>query len=114
MLNRESRLRQSRDIVRVLKFGRRLPLQHCKLYVQPNKLSKIRAAVIVPKKVDKRAVVRNRNRRRVIEVLRLNIQQCKPGFDILVYIHSDIQNLKPIELTKEILDGLMKIGVIES
>lgn len=44
-----------------------------------------RAAVVVSKKVDKRAVVRNRIRRRIFEVLRVECGLAGKSVDIVVY-----------------------------
>jgi ribonuclease P protein component len=53
-----------------------------------------RFAFIISKKVDKRAVVRNRLKRKVSKYLEDNLLKIKPGFDIIII-------LKPSILTSE-------------
>ena len=77
-----------------------------------NHLPDTRAAVIISKKVDKRATVRNRCRRRVQEVLRLQFPQLKPGFDILVYIRKDIRALESDALVSELQTSLRRLSLL--
>ncbi len=48
-----------------------------------------RAAVVVSKKVHKSAVVRNRIRRRIYEIIREYEPRIKEPYDIAVIVHSD-------------------------
>ena len=48
-----------------------------------------RVAVVVSRKVSKSAVVRNRIRRRIYEVVRLNPDLVKPGSDLVFTAYSD-------------------------
>jgi len=111
MLARSQRLRNNRDILRVLKRGRFVRTPHLKIIILASRLPQLRAAAVISKKVDKRAVVRNRNRRRVIEVIRINLPHLKAGFDILVYIQSDLTSVTPGDLEVEIMHSLSKLGV---
>ena len=111
MLARPHRLNASRDIQHILKRGQVARAGHLKVYTLPNRLSIIRATTIISKKVDKRAVVRNRNRRRVNEIIRELIPTLKPGFDILVYIQSDLEVLIPTALETEIQQCFKRAGM---
>ncbi len=111
MLARPYRLRKSSDILRLYKQGQRAHTRWLVVYSRANHLGESRATVVVAKKVDKRATVRNRNRRRVGEWLRTSWSQIAPGFDILVSIKSDIRELTATELQAELVAGLRKLGV---
>jgi len=111
MLVRSQRLRDNRDILRVLQRGRSVRTAHLKLIILANNHPQTRAAAVISKRIDKRAVVRNRNRRRVIEVIRINLAHLKSGFDILVYIQSDLSAVTSVDLEAEIMQGLHKLGV---
>lgn len=76
-----------------------------------NRASITRTAVIVSKKYDRRAVVRNRARRRVQEVLRLAYPRIPVGFDILVTVQADITALTSAELTSEVAQLCKSIEV---
>lgn len=67
------------------------------LYARPNRLGVNRVGVTVSKKLG-HAVVRNRVRRRLREVYRINEERFSPGWDIVVVartkaIHADFQEL---------------------
>ena len=71
-----------------------------------------RAAVVVSRKVHKSAVVRNRIRRRVYEVIRLNIPDQIDPTDIVLIIHSEqVATMPALELHKAITSQLEKAGI---
>ena len=111
MLAREHRLRRSADIARVLRHGRRKHARHFVLRWSRNRVGQSRCTVIVSKKYDRRAVVRNRARRRVLEVIRLEYPRIPVGFDILITVQSDISALTPAELKSEIVQLFRLIEV---
>lgn len=112
MLARPQRLRRSRDIGRVATKGTWKASPNITVRVLPNNLAITRAAVIISKKVDKRATVRNRCRRRLQEALRLQFPRLTPGFDILVYIRKDLRELSSVSLIDELKNSLRRIGVV--
>lgn len=82
----------------------------------PNKRRETsRVAVIVGKKVAKSAVVRNRIRRRVFEVVRTNWASILPQTDFAVTILSaDIAMLPFPEVEKAVLGVLRRAGVYKT
>ena len=81
------------------------------LYARPNRLGQNRVGITTGKKLG-HAVVRNRARRRLREVYRLNEALFKPGYDIVVVarhrcISGDFQNL-----TKAYLSLAEKAGIL--
>ena len=67
----------------------------------PNDRGFTRVAVVVSKKIDKRAVVRNRIRRRVYEVIRKNFNYLPKKTDYLFVIFSrDVVDMSYMELEK--------------
>lgn len=72
-----------------------------------------RAAVVVSRKVHKSAVVRNRIRRRVYEILRRHESQITRPFDIVVTIFSEeVASLDAQILEATVVDVLGKAGII--
>lgn len=110
MLAREHRLRKQNDITRVLRQGNRKSSQHLMLRWLPNRVAESRIVVIVSKKYDSRAVIRNRTRRRIQEIMRLNWSRIPVGFDILVTVQSDISVLSPEQLKAEVESLTLVIG----
>lgn len=70
-------------------------------YKVNSKRTEYRVAVVVSKKVSKSAVVRNRIRRRVFEVVRQQNTVITKPFDIVISIHSDsIANMSAPQLNE--------------
>lgn len=72
----------------------------------PNRYRKVsRFSVIISKKIAKTAVLRNRIRRRVYEVIRQEIPKITAIYDVAVIINSvEVNNLSYLELKDKVLD----------
>lgn len=112
MLPRPDRLRLGRDIDRVYRAGRYGRGEVLAVKVLARGANTKRAVVIVGKKVSKRAVVRNRNRRRLSEILAAEWQQISSGYDIVVTVHTDAADVKPEVLKQDLLTALKRAGVL--
>lgn len=112
MLSRENRLRKARDIDRVYKLGRYGGGGNLSVKSRPNGYAQSRAVVVVGKKIDKRAVVRNRIRRRLAALLSQKWGTVAPGYDIVVSVHRDISEVESSQLTKQLQHGLERSGTL--
>ena len=81
------------------------------LYVRPNRLGVNRVGITTGKKLG-HAVVRNRARRRLREVYRLNEALFKPGFDIVVVARHKCVTADFQKLTKAYLSLAEKAGIL--
>ena len=81
------------------------------LYARPNRLGVNRVGITTGKKLG-HAVVRNRARRRLREVYRLNEHLFKPGFDIVVVARSRCVTADFQKLTKAYLSLAQKAGIL--
>lgn len=68
-------------------------------------------AVVVSKKISIKAVVRNKIRRRVFEIIRLNMDSFKKGFNIIIFVKKGVLEIEYIELEKELLYIFKKAGL---
>ena len=107
MFNRQARLRKERDIMRVYQKGRGAVTDQLGIKALRNPDGQTRTTVVVSKKVDKRAVVRNKNRRRVVGILRGQGETYLAGCDIVVTVRQDLSGLSHAELT-DLVVGLLK------
>lgn len=82
------------------------------LYARRNRLGCNRVGVTVSKKLGI-AVVRNRVRRRLREVYRLNEARFLPGWDIVVVARSQCVDASFENLTKAYLSLAEKAGILE-
>lgn len=102
-------LRKKKDFEAVFRHGKRFFLAHVALIMAPNDLGLVRAGVIVGVKISKRAVVRNRARRRAREALRtLFLEEDAPlrplesGLDIILLPKQSSLAAPVISIKKEI------------
>ena len=84
---------------------------HLVLYARRNRLGQNRVGITVSKKLG-HAVVRNRVRRRLREIYRLNEQLFQPGWDIVVVARSKAVDAEFSQLTKSYLTLAKKAGIL--
>ena len=83
------------------------------LYARKNRTGLNRVGITVSKKLGK-AHVRNRTRRRLREVYRLNEERFLPGWDIVVVARSKCVEAPFDKLTKSYLSLAKKAGILRS
>ena len=81
------------------------------LYARKNRLGCNRVGITVSKKLG-HAVVRNRPRRRLREVYRLNEEKFSPGWDIVVVARSRAVEAPFAALTRSYLNLARKAGIL--
>ena len=82
------------------------------LYARPNRLEQNRVGITTGKKLG-HAVVRNRARRRLREVYRLNEALFKPGYDIVVVARHKCVTADFQKLTNAYLSLARKAGILK-
>ncbi len=87
-MQRMYRLSRGRDLERLLRRGRRVLSSLFEVIVQKNKGLHARFAFIVPKRVAKRAVIRNKLRRRMREWVRRDQSALSAPYDVAVVCRS--------------------------
>lgn len=115
MLSKISRYRGHNSLNSIYKYGKSVNAEQISLKYLTLKADKPpRIAVVVSRKVNKRAVVRNRIRRRIYEQLRLKTSKSRLNADLAIVVYSDIYASKPAEEISATLEGLLnKSQVIE-
>jgi len=83
------------------------------LYARKNRTDANRVGITVGKKLGK-AHIRNRVRRRLREVYRLNEAQFQPGWDIVVVARSRAVDAEFSRLTKSYLTLAQKAGILRN
>lgn len=108
MLARGHRLNKKQDIEKVFKRGRSVYAGSLGLRASPNNLETSRFTVVVSLKVSKKAVERNRLKRRLREILRQEIMPAvKNGIDGLILTQPPLLKLTFLEL-RELMLALFK------
>lgn len=88
------------------------PLSSLK-FVANDRRDSYRLAVVVSKKVNKSAVVRNRIRRRLYEAVRRQEDKMSRPYDIVLTVfHEQIANIPSDDLGKMVADQLHQAGIV--
>ena len=113
MLAAKNHLRKEKDITRVYRrgsYGAGGGLLSVK--AAPNGQPESRAVIVVSKKINKRAVVRNRIRRRLAAILASQWGTVASGYDIVVSVHVDIAELESSQLELQLGTALRRAKIL--
>ena len=110
MLNRINRLRKRYQFNYVYKSGEHYSSEHIVLYVVPSKTKSIKVGFAVTKKVG-HAVIRNKIRRRLREIVRIHLPNLKQCYNIIVVAKEHIVNANFEQLCFEINKLLKKANL---
>jgi len=113
MLPKESRLRKTQDFDLLFKKGRFFGTKFINIKFMENNSSKTRVGFVVGTKVSKLSTRRNTLKRRMREVIGLNLDKIKPGFDISIMAKPGATELEYAEIEKDLLWALNKIGLMK-
>lgn len=99
---RETRLVRSADFDTVYRTGKRRSSSHFTVFFRTNDLPETRFGFSIKKALGK-AVVRNRIRRRIREIVRRNRQEIPAGWDIVIHPKGAIERVEFAALTTDLL-----------
>ncbi len=98
MLSKKNRLKKVRDFERVFQKGKGFKKGFFYVKIVSNGLEKSRFGIIVSKKAFRKAVVRNRIKRKIREFLRKDLEKIKKGLDCaIVFLGNNDINIKDID-----------------
>lgn len=106
MLARSLRLRRPRDISAVYQRGRYAATEALQVKALANGLAHNRAAVVVSRKVSKKATARNLSRRRVSGALEALWKGLPEGYDLVITLRRELDK-EPAEALKTSLEKLI-------
>ena len=106
MLKKANRLSKNKEFNRLFKSGRSAYGESLGLKVAPNELGLARVAILVNKKVSKRAVKRNLIKRRLRDIFQQNWLTVLSGYDTVIICLPKTLDKTYLELEKE-LAGLV-------
>lgn len=112
MLAKAHRLTKERNFKKVSTSGRSFFSPQFRLKYIANNFDVSRFGIITSAKLSKKAVVRNRVRRQVSEVLRLNNSKIVSGHDVVVWIKPAALGQDYQELEKKLLALLNKAKLL--
>jgi ribonuclease P protein component len=102
MLSAASRIKNKKDFDLIFKKGKTFKKGFLILKVYKNGLDKSRFGFVASLKVSKKAVVRNKIRRRISEIIRIKLKDIKTGFDFVFVVLPGIEKQKFQEIKEDI------------
>lgn len=112
MFPAENRLRNDKDIARVLKSKAGAFDVICGVKMAKNNLTVSRFAIVVGTKVSKRAVKRNYLRRQYREIVMDKLAEITPGYDVLLLVSKSALELEYLEKENRLLRTLRKAKLL--
>jgi len=112
MLPKEYRLVRDKDFAKVARYGQKAYSPELNLKWIKNNQSYSRWGIIVSLKVDKKAVVRNKIKRRLRAILRENVDFLVSGWDVIIITKDQIKKLDYPQIKKMFLEILYKNNLI--
>jgi len=112
MLNKTNRLKKKKDFETVFKKGKSFKNSFLIIRIASNKLQFSRFGLVVSQKVSKKAVVRNKVRRRMSEIIRKRIKEIKVGLDVVLIALSGLEKKSFLETEEAITSLFKKIKII--
>lgn len=117
-------LKKQSNFERVAKRGKPFFVRELGFKILNNNLNKNRYGIVVSLKTDKRAVVRNKIRRRICEIIREfedenfmpkddHPRAEKQGFDVMILVQESIKDLKYKEVEEKLGFLFRKTGLIK-
>lgn len=111
-MEKKYRLRKNMEFKRVFSGGKNYWNRNLILYVRKNKLDESRYGITITKKIGN-AVVRNKIRRRIKEIYRLNLNRIKNGYDLIFVPKKNIVDLSFKELESAVIHILKISGMLK-
>jgi len=108
MLPRHNRLKRTKDFDNTFKKGKTITGKLVFLKIIKNNLDVSRFGFVIGLKISKKAVIRNKIKRQLREIVRKNLPIIKPGFDIVIITKPEIID-KDYQQIKHELENLFKI-----
>lgn len=116
MLPKAHRLTKQKDFDYILKNGKPLFSQSFIIKIVKNNLTINRCGFIISKKISKKAVIRNKLKRQLREIIRQQLNFLKTGYDLIIIVkkNTNIINKNYQQLISEINHLLKKAYLINN
>lgn len=112
MVPKVNRLRGEKNFKRLMRQGRSFFSPTLVLRIVSNNQPEPRFAFVVPAKAIKKAVDRNKLKRRAREIVRADLAHIKPGYDMLITMRKPALECTYQALRDQLLTMLMKTRML--
>ncbi len=111
-MEKKFRLRKNMEFRKVYSHGKNYWNRNLTLYVKKNNIDETRVGYTITKKIGN-SVVRNKLRRRMKEIYRLNFHRIETGYDLVFVPKRNIVNLSYEKLDSSMIHIMRKAGVLK-
>jgi len=101
-MEKRYKLRKNMEFKKVYSGGKNFWNRNLILYIRKNKLEESRFGVTITKKIGN-AVVRNKIKRRIKEIYRLNMYRIKDGYDLIFIPKKNVVDISYKELESALI-----------
>lgn len=112
MFSKKYRLSKQKDFEKIFKAGQFINGQFIFLKNLKNKLEYSRFAFVVSSKISKKAVIRNKIKRRMRDIAQRCFQEIKPGYDIIITAKPGIDSVDYNKINQELIGLFKKASLI--
>ena len=109
MLKKINQLTQDKEFNNVFQNGRASYDKIMGIKAIATKLGSSRFGILVSNKISKKAVERNKIKRQIREIIRLQLDKLKPGYDCVIITLPPILDKKYQEIVKSINNNFRKL-----
>ncbi|MFA5109620.1 MAG: ribonuclease P protein component [Patescibacteria group bacterium] len=111
MLKKGNRISKNKEFDRVFKAGQSFYSKVLGFKAAPTDLDAFRLGVLINTKISKKAVVRNRFKRQIRQIIQNRLDKLKPGYDLVIIVLPLILDKNFQELEKNIETGLKRLNL---
>lgn len=113
MLKKTNRIKNKKDFEKIFKKGKGFKEDFLILKIVENNLKTSRFGIIVSQKVSKKATIRNKLKRRLGELIRINLNKIKKGIDGALIALPGLETKDFWELEEVIKKIFKKAGILK-
>lgn len=112
MLPKKFRLAKTKEIDKVFKLGKSSFDQILGVKVLPTENEISRFVIVVSTKVSKKAVIRNKIKRRLHEIVRVHLPKIKTGFEFFILALPAAKDCDYHDLEKSLQNHWQRLGIL--
>jgi ribonuclease P protein component len=109
MLKKTNRITKDKEFDRAFKTGQSFYTKLFGIKAVNNDLPAVRLGVLVSTKVSKKAVIRNKLKRQIREIIQKELPNLKVGKDLVIIVFSQILDKNFLEIKEMITEGLKRL-----
>ncbi len=113
MLLRGNRVKKQKDFDDIFKRGRTRQDGFLVVRAKPNQQKLSRFGFIISSRAAKKAVVRNRLKRQLSEIIRSNLKKITTGFDVVLMVKPGLLKVDYSEIEKSLLNLLEELELYD-